>query len=77
MRVSRWLWRSALVAGVAVIFFAWRLPEFYGFALTGWLRFAPWAVTAAALYGIWGASARIIEATRAPPAPPPTTPDTW
>ena len=67
----------AVIAGIAVIFFAWRLPGFYGFELNGWLGYAPYAVTAAALYGIWDGIAHIIAITRAPPAPPPTTPDTW
>ena len=38
----------AVIAGIAVIFFAWRLPGFYGFELNGWLGYAPYAVTAAA-----------------------------
>ena len=69
----------AVIAGLFVIWLAWKLPgsTFYGFSLDGWWQYAPYVITAAAAYGIWDGIARIVALTRSPPAPPPTTPDTW
>jgi len=66
-----------VVAGLIVIFLAWRLPGYYGWSLDGLWRYLPYGIIAAGLYGIWEGAAKIIALTRSPQAPPSTTRDTW
>ena len=69
---------AATVAGAIMVFFAWWMPLHHGWQFEGWLRLIlPWGVMAFGLAGMWAGIAGITAATRAPAAPPPTTPGTW
>jgi hypothetical protein len=68
---------SAVVVGAGLIFLAWWAPAHYGFHLHGWWLVIPGSVMAFGAFGIWEGTARIIAITRSPPAPLPTTPETW
>lgn len=67
----------AAIVGAGLVFFAWWVPIHYGWEFDGWWRFLPLGLMGFGAFGVYQGLAGIIAATRSPPAPPPTTPDTW